>query len=279
MPACVARMTMLPCLNFRRSSSVAPSPRPAYITCMAQTRSPERINPVLHGRLLPRPALGVLCAAASCDPSRPDYQQRCHSGCAPIVRMVPCTHPTRTHSPGYYSRVAAISALINDFLSGGDAGAPLQPTPTATPPPQTSGTNATATPRCSLPMLPGQRKQIVSFGAGFDTMYFRLKAKDRQPWRYFEVGRASIIPHSTRATRNTCVHAPTPDRLPRDGAQEMSNHQVAQGPCPSLPSPLQGLCCSAVGAVGVVARFCFVSLCRNPPAGVARGSESRPRGW
>ncbi|GBG79665.1 hypothetical protein CBR_g29813 [Chara braunii] len=60
---------------------------------------------------------------------------------------------------GYYARWAAIRGLILQFLSAGKEGA-NEETP---------------------------KKQILSLGAGFDTVFFQLKEDGKQPHRFYEI--------------------------------------------------------------------------------------------
>lgn len=77
-----------------------------------------------------------------------------------VLRAMTCeicgflTYRLHAHGPGYYSRHAALTELMDIFLSKFDEGSPCQ---------------------------------VLSLGAGFDTTWFKLKSQNRAPTRYFEI--------------------------------------------------------------------------------------------
>jgi hypothetical protein len=93
--------------------------------------------------------------------------------------------PTRaSRRAGYYARVAAIRQLVLRFLAAGAEAERAPPVKQARPPRWLERKTRTVLTRFVYVRL---RVQVVSLGAGFDTLFFGLAAAGVAPARFVEV--------------------------------------------------------------------------------------------
>jgi len=101
---------------------------------------------------------------------------------------------------GYYTRVASFRTLIDQFLNSGD-----------------------------------KQKQIVSFGAGFDTNFWRLKHQKRNkadpnqraPVKYFEIDYPQVVKHKTKLIQQSLTLSSLIDELVVTGDGGISSPSYA----------------------------------------------------